>query len=211
MDDRDENLTELAIKEKELQIKAKELELQERELRLKEEKAAAAQQRKEAVNNVLKKALSSKKAGDRGFFSLHKEENLKIWSYSGILTRKYFLAFQIIFVFVSTIFFNSSSFYFDHPYFEQKITFALSAISILISLFVMFAIVKRCRDCGISPWWMLLFLFIPFTSIYLLFARSKEQTVEQIRNSSSGTGALVTIVLIFVLLAIGNFHNALSQ
>ena len=186
--DNNENLNPISLKERELQLKEKELELRERELRIKELESNQRIERKEkiegAFNNIKGKisfsSKSHKSSSSGSFFSLNPKDNMKIWSHTGTLSRKGFLFFIIPYTIVALILLMPVQLWMEvciqsgydpaGPYF----VYLVSAIALGIP--GIYATMKRCRDCGISPWWTIVFSIVPFTPLYLFFARTKEVT-----------------------------------
>ena len=50
---------------------------------------------------------------------------------------------------------------------------AASILLIVASVPAIYATIKRCRDCGISPYWTWLFMIVPLTGLYIYFPKSK--------------------------------------
>lgn len=197
-----DELSAIALKEKELVLKEKELELRERELRLKEEGAASSELGKKTIGNTLREICPSATEGTHATSFFYPEENIRFWSYSGVLRRKSFFLFASL-IFVINLFIRSAMGVVVRQliYVDYWLLFALVAVTVLMVLPAVFAGIKRCRDCGISLWWMLLFTFFPIAGFYLFFAKTKRQTKEQIQSSNKqGTKVVIVIFIAVVLL-----------
>lgn len=189
MDDRCTS-SEISIRERELRLKEKELELRERELQLEELKAQKGKQNK-VMNAVKGEAFKFGKEKLRNPFSLRDEDNTKIFSDDGILGRKGYWFFWIPYTAVCLVYLSVFGAYLDVARYSGSnsgITFLLVLILLLI-LFILsipglFANIKRCRDCDISFWWIVLFAFVPIAECYLLFANSKVDLNKYSKQSS---------------------------
>ena len=183
MEDR-EKLNQLSIREQEIKLKEKELELRERELKIKELEVKQAEHRKEkldaTINTIKEKVAFSPNrklsANTTSFFSLSPEDNSKIWSYKGRLSRKGYIFFNIpytiislILLFLLQVFLEASLIMYEDPTFAYVIYCSVITIA---SIPWIYASIKRCRDCGINPWWTVVFAIIPITGFYLWFAKS---------------------------------------
>lgn len=171
---------QLSLKEKELLLKEKEIELRERELKLKEQEFRQSEEKKQKVedafNAVRQKITPSRRQGAEGggIFSLRKADNANIFSSEGVLGRKGFFFFMLLYCtvyYVAVVLLgevaqdpNLTSLAFGIFYF---------AIIVVGAIPIILADIKRCRDCDLNEWWLLIFSIIPITGIYLLFAKTQ--------------------------------------
>lgn len=227
------NQEELSLKEKELLLKEKEIELRERELRLKEQEFQQAEQKKQKVENTIntvKKAIGSitpqRNAEERlGLFSLRKADNANIFSSDGVLSRKGFLFFSIpyyIFYFVLITILGEMG---SIPELAGPGLLIFYIITTILGLIpIILADIKRCRDCKLNSWWLLLFNIVPFLGLYLFFAKSTvdlenyttnwdtySQSDEYKESKGTATKVLWTIIILVVLLMIASLIKGFND
>lgn len=177
MNQSEKEAMELALREREIALKEKELELRERELQLrevKEDTTIVDRMQKEVQSLNLPRTIAKIKP-DQSFFSLRPDENPKIFSYEGRLSRKGYLFFNIVYLLVCCLVLAVQDpiikLSMADPSFSVLVWVHL-AICVAASFPGIFADIKRCRDCNISPWFTILFCLIPLTAIYILFKKS---------------------------------------
>lgn len=169
---------QITLKEKELLLKEKEIELRERELRLKEKEFQQAEEKKQKVEdvfNTVKQRITPSRnttTTRTGLFSLREADNANIFSSEGVLGRKGFLLFTIpyslLYYVITGVLGKIAS---DPTIANIPFLVFYFAIIVVGTVPTIFACIKRCRDCELNAWWMILFSFIPFAGLYLLFAK----------------------------------------
>lgn len=228
------NEEQLSLKEKELLLKEKEIELRERELRLKEmefRQAEEKKQRVEEVFNTVKEKITpslKQKSERRGLLSLREADNANIFSSEGVLGRKGLWFFTLIYgtlyyVIIAVL----GKIVEDSVSVNPSFALFYEAIIILGAVPTIFASIKRCRDCELNSWWLLLFTFIPLTGLYLLFAKPQanldnyttnwktySQSDEYLETKQRGWYVLWTIlvlcVLVFVFSSLQGYTDAMN-
>ena len=104
------------------------------------------------------------------------KSNLNPLSPSGTINRKSFFLTEIILVSISSLLMYMAEN--QAPYMTNLGRILYIAVSILLSLGMIFAAIKRCREVGISVWWSAL-LVVPIVFLfivgYLTFAKARPE------------------------------------
>lgn len=104
------------------------------------------------------------------------KSNLNPLSPSGTINRKSFFLTEIILVSISSLLMYMAEN--QAPYMTNLGRILYIAVIILLSLGMIFAAIKRCREVGISVWWSAL-LVVPIVFLfivgYLTFAKARPE------------------------------------